>query len=153
MSVQVALLRAVNVGGNGKLPMAELRALATKIGLKECRSLLQAAISSSTPVANAGPIGETVLEAACVEGIRLKTAIYVRTPAELDAVLARNPFPIEAREDPSHLVVLFMREAPAAECFQGAAGRHQRPRDRPRRRPPRLVTYPDGIGQVETHRS
>ena len=35
--IQAALLRAVNVGGNAKVPMADLRAMAEKIGLKNAR--------------------------------------------------------------------------------------------------------------------
>ncbi|MFX5705904.1 DUF1697 domain-containing protein, partial [Acinetobacter baumannii] len=33
MTTYVAFLRAVNVGGTGKLPMAELRAMCESIGL------------------------------------------------------------------------------------------------------------------------
>jgi hypothetical protein len=38
MQQLVFLLRAVNVGGNGKLPMADLRAMAEACGLREART-------------------------------------------------------------------------------------------------------------------
>ncbi len=46
MSTYVALLRAVNVGGANKLPMADLRALATTLGLEIRARCCRVAISS-----------------------------------------------------------------------------------------------------------
>ena len=40
MTAYVALLRAVNVGGIGKLPMAELRAMAQKAGFANPRTYI-----------------------------------------------------------------------------------------------------------------
>jgi uncharacterized protein (DUF1697 family) len=39
MTSYVALLRAVNVGGTGKLPMTELRAMCEGCGFKDVRNL------------------------------------------------------------------------------------------------------------------
>ena len=118
MSLQAALLRAVNVGGTGKVPMAELRVLAESLGLKNVRSLLH----SGNLVFEAGvksPSASTrLLEAACLKSFDLKTDIYVRTPAEIAAVLMRNPFPKEAEHDPSRLQVLFLRDAPEPKAFK-----------------------------------
>ena len=41
MVVMVALLRGINVGGAGTLPMAELREIATAIDLGQVRSYIQ----------------------------------------------------------------------------------------------------------------
>lgn len=146
MSVQCALLRAVNVGGHAKLPMSDLRALADSIGLKNARTLLQ----SGNLVFDAGgrspAASEKLLEGACAKAFGFTTDIYVRTPAEIDAVLARNPFPKEAGNDPGRLVVLFTRDAPAANTFKALQaaikgreivrgdGRHA------------YIVYPDGLG-------
>ena len=40
MTKYVALLRAVNVGGTGKLPMAELRAMCESIGFAKVRTYI-----------------------------------------------------------------------------------------------------------------
>jgi uncharacterized protein (DUF1697 family) len=120
--IQIALLRAVNVGGNAKVPMAELRAMAEKIGLKNARTL----IASGNLVFDAGSRRpaecEKLLEAACAKTFGLKTGIYVRTHADLEKVVARNPFPQEAKDDPGCLVVLFMRTKPAAIAFKELQG-------------------------------
>jgi len=144
--IQAALLRAVNVGGNAKVPMADLRAMAEKIGLKNARTLLASGnlifyAGSRTPAA-----GEELLEAACARTFGLKTEIYVRTHAELEKILGRNPFKNEAKDDPSHLLVLFMREAPAAKAFttlqDWIKGREQVRGDGKHA----YIVYPDGIG-------
>jgi uncharacterized protein (DUF1697 family) len=117
VSTQVALLRAVNVGGTGKMPMADLRAAAQNAGLKNVRSLLQ----SGNLVFDAGSRSpgatENLLEAVCAKAFGIQTEVYVRTPAELAAIVARNPFTAEARSAPSYLHVLFMRGVPPASAF------------------------------------
>jgi uncharacterized protein (DUF1697 family) len=146
MSVQVALLRAVNVGGTGKVSMAELRDAAQTAGLKNVRSLLQ----SGNLLFDAGPktpaAVEKALEAVCAKTFGIETSIYVRTAAEIAATVARNPFAKEAKDDPARLHVLFMREAPDKASFvalQAAIkgrelvlgdGRHA------------YIVYPDGAG-------
>lgn len=118
MSAQAALLRAVNVGGTGKVPMAELRALAEGIGLKNPRTLLQSGnlvfeAGSKSPAAT-----RKLLEEACAKRFGLKTGIQIRTATEIAAVVTRNPFAKEARDDPARLHVLFMSDAPEVKAFK-----------------------------------
>ena len=146
MSVQAALLRAVNVGGTGLVAMADLRAEAEKIGLKNARTLLQSGnlvfeAGSKSPAAV-----EKLLEAACAKAFNLTNGIYVRTASEIDAVLARNPFAKEAKDDPGHLHVLFMREAAPAAAFkalQAAIKGRERVHGDDRHA---YIVYPDGAG-------
>lgn len=146
MSLQIALLRAVNVGGTGKVPMAELRAAAEKAGLKSVRSLL----ASGNLVFDAGAktpgATEKLLEGLCDKTFGHKPDIYVRTPEELDALIAANPFAKEAKAAPNHMHVVFMREAVAPASFAAlkaaikgpervkGSGRHA------------YMVYPDGMG-------
>ena len=41
MTVGIALLRGINVGGSGKLPMAELRAIMEKLGARAIETYIQ----------------------------------------------------------------------------------------------------------------
>jgi uncharacterized protein (DUF1697 family) len=146
MSIQAALLRAVNVGGTAKVPMAELRALCEGLGLKHVRSLLHSGnlvfdAGSKSPAAS-----EKLLQAGCAKTFSLATDIYVRTPGEIEAVLARNPFPAEARDDPGHLHVLFLRAAPDPKAFktlQAAIKGRETVRGAGREA---YIVYPDGAG-------
>jgi uncharacterized protein (DUF1697 family) len=88
----VALLRAVNVGGTGALPMAELRAIGEACGFANVR----------TYIASGNLLFESHLDEAEIKGmLEAKLAAYagktvevfVRNSTELDTIAAANPFP------------------------------------------------------------
>lgn len=103
MPVFIVLLRAVNVGGTGKLPMAELKAMC----MAEGYSGVQTYIASGNVIFEAGAPAEKVK--AALE-TRLKTyaakpvGVIVRTAKEMAAVLGANPFPKAA---PNRTVTIF----------------------------------------------
>jgi uncharacterized protein (DUF1697 family) len=112
MTSYAAFLRAVNIGPHNKVPMSDLRSLLTKLGMKDAQTLLQSgnAVFRTDLV---GPVEiEQKLEGGCTRHLKVTTEFFVRTLQELEAVIASNPFPKEAEEDPSHLLVLFMKDAP-----------------------------------------
>ena len=113
MALTIALLRAVNVGGR-KVVMADLRALITALGFGDARTLLQ----SGNLVFDAGRRPalelEATLEAATRERFGFSTDYLVRTADEWTRIIAANPFPDIARDDPSHLLVMALKPAPAA---------------------------------------
>lgn len=147
MTLQTALFRAINVGGTGKVPMADLRTAAEKAGFGQVRTLLQTGnlvfdAGGKTPAAN-----EKRLEALCEKSFKLTTDVYIRTPKDIDALVSGNPFRKEAKDDPSHLVILFMRDAPKAEQLKALrAAIKGRERIECDGRDAYLV-YPDGIGE------
>lgn len=106
------MLRAVNVGGTGKLPMAELRTLLAGLGYEAPQTLL----ASGNAVFGTDAAAEAVeqrLEDALKAQFGFATDVFVRDRAELLAVMAANPFTDFAREQPSRLMVAFLRgEAP-----------------------------------------
>ncbi len=114
MPRQVALLRGVNLGKR-KLIMSELRALVEGAGYANVQTLL----ASGNLILDAKEKGdklEAKLEELILEGLGLNTDVFVRTGAELEAIIAANPFKAFARAQPTFLVVVFMRErASAAE--------------------------------------
>ncbi len=104
---QAALLRGVNLGKR-KVIMSELRALCEGAGYSGVQTLL----ASGNLVLDARAKGaklESALEALIQQGLGLKTDVFVRTSAQLDAVIAANPFKSFARTQPSFLIVAFMR--------------------------------------------
>jgi uncharacterized protein (DUF1697 family) len=103
----VALLRGVNLGKR-QVVMADLRAVCEAAGFTDVRTLL-----ASGNVLLQSKLGgaklEATLENVIQEGLGLKTDVYVRTGAELDAVMAANPFKTFAKDNPAFLVGYFMR--------------------------------------------
>jgi uncharacterized protein (DUF1697 family) len=105
--LQVALLRGVNLGKR-KLIMSELRALCEGAGFRDVCTLL----ASGNLVLRAKERGaklEAKLEEVILDGLGMKTDVFVRTGAELDAVIAANPFKAFVKTHASFLLVNFMR--------------------------------------------
>jgi uncharacterized protein (DUF1697 family) len=147
MPVFVGLVRAVNLAGKNTLSMSDLRELMAGLGMRDARTLLQSGnVVFRCDIRSAARV-EKMLEDSVERRLGLKTDFFVRTAEEMNAVVSDNPFPREAKQDPGHLVVGFLREAPdraAVTALQkaivgrevaSAVGRHA------------YVVYPDGIGR------
>jgi uncharacterized protein (DUF1697 family) len=144
--VHVALLRAVNLAAKNMVAMSDLRAMAEGLGFREARTLLQ----SGNLVFDSKPTGarlEGLLEATAKERLGLDTDFFVRTAKEWQALVAANPFPAEAKSDPSHLVLLCLKQAPGREALgslrQAIKGRERVETDGRQA----YAVYPDGIGR------
>lgn len=119
MTSFVALLRAVNVGGTGRLPMADLKAICEAAGFQSVR----------TYIASGNVIFESNLkEKAIKKDLEARLLVYagkpvgvmVRTASEMSEVLSRNPFP----HRPAKLTVaIFLDAAPPADALDGLKGR------------------------------
>lgn len=145
MSAYIALLRAVNVGG-AKVAMADLRAMAEGIGLGRPRTLLNSG-NLVFEADGSAPALEAKLEAAIEARFGGKVPVMVRPAEAWDALVAGNPYPDEARDDPSHLLVMPLKAMPAdgAEAALNAAIK-----GRERARvigDAAWLVYPDGIGE------
>jgi len=117
MPNRIALLRAVNVGGTGKLAMADLKAMLVKIGFADARTLLQSGNVVFTSDRKPDAL-EKLLEAETAKRMKVATEYFVRTAKEWDGVVATNPFPREAKDDPGRLVVLVTKAAPTAAAVK-----------------------------------
>ena len=119
MAVFIALLRAVNVGGTGKLPMADFKAICEKAGCAKVRTYIasgNAVFESRRPEANVKAVLEARLEKYAGKPVR----VLVRTRAEMTAVLKANPFPDAAA---NRTVAIFLDEPPPADTIDHIAGR------------------------------
>lgn len=113
MPTAIVLLRAVNVGGTSKLPMATLKATLESLGCGDVRTLL-ASGNAVVTTKKKGPALEEALEKALAASHGLTTDVMVRTPAEWSAALAKNPMRDIAEADPSRFVVVAFKVAPSS---------------------------------------
>ena len=118
MTVQVALLRAVNVGGSPPVSMGDLRRVVQHLGGRDPRTHLTTGNVVFDLDGPGGPTLERRLERELRRRLDLPTAAIVRTGTELAEALDRNPFPNEAERDPAHLVLVFLKEAPPPESVR-----------------------------------
>jgi uncharacterized protein (DUF1697 family) len=147
MTTYVALLRAVNLAGLNRVSMSDLRDLLAALGMPEAKTLLQSGNVVFRSSVSAAEKVERLLEDGAAKRLDLSTDFFVRSAAELNGVIAANPFPEEAKKDPSHLLVTFLKAAPARAAvaeLQAAIKGREVVRAKGREA---FITYPDGIGR------
>jgi len=115
----VALLRAVNVGGTGKLPMSDLKAFCEELGFGAVRTFI-----ASGNVVFTSRKSEAAIKAALEKQLATyagkPVGVLVRSAAEMAQVLSDNPFPKAA---PNRVMALFLDRAPPADTLAGLRGR------------------------------
>lgn len=120
MTPYIALLRAVNVGGTGKLPMAELRAMCEDAGFRRVRTYIASGNvvfdSDRTPAQV-----KAALEKRLAAYPGKPVGVVVRRRDELARVLAAQPF---AGAAPNRVVVIFLDDPPPADTLETL--RHRR---------------------------
>ena len=87
----VALLRAVNVGGTGKLPMTELKSICEAAGFKSVKTYIASGNVVFQSTKSEAQV-KAALEAALTTYAGKPVAVMVRTATEMAATLAANPF-------------------------------------------------------------
>jgi uncharacterized protein (DUF1697 family) len=119
MARYVALLRAVNLGGSSQVSMGDLRERLAESGFSHVRTLLQ----SGNVVFETGGGQRNAIERRVEEVISRSfarpTHAFVRTAPEWEKLIANNPFPRQAAEDPGRMTLLLLKETPAAAAWQG----------------------------------
>jgi uncharacterized protein (DUF1697 family) len=141
MPAFIVLLRAVNVGGKGKLPMADLKRLCEKAGFRNVRTY----IASGNVVAErdgAEAKAKAGLEAELQAYAGKPVGLIVRTAAEMAKVVANNPFPDRSA---SRTAAIFLDHAPPADALKEVKGQANEELRLGARKI--YVHYPDGIGR------
>ncbi|WP_428151522.1 DUF1697 domain-containing protein [Brevundimonas sp.] len=127
MTHRVILFRGMNTGGV-RAPVGEQREMAEAMGLANPRTL-QASGNLVVESAMATDALEAAIEAEMARRFGVKIAAMVRTPEQWAALIAANPFPQEAADQPSRVVAMVMKdgikpgalEAVQALCRDGEA--------------------------------
>jgi uncharacterized protein (DUF1697 family) len=108
------MLRGVNVGGNNRIKMEELRALYESLGLLAVQTYVQSGnVVFKTNDPNLAPLPKRI-EDSIQRKCGFRPGVVLRTPPEMRAVIAKNPFADRPGIDPSKLLVTFLHEAPDA---------------------------------------
>jgi uncharacterized protein (DUF1697 family) len=147
MTTYVALLRGINIAGHNKVAMSDLLGLLSDLGFLSPRSLLQSGNLVFRTDRRSTPQLERVLEVEAEKRLALGTAFFVRSAREWEAILAHNPFRREAVDDPSHLAVQFLKDAPPSarvRALQAAIAGREVVKAHGREV---YVVYPDGFGE------
>jgi uncharacterized protein (DUF1697 family) len=92
--------------------MSDLRDLAGRMGFENPRTLLQSGNLVFSGKSQKTDNLENVLEKESKKRFSHEIRFVVRTAAEWESLISRNPFPGKAKTDPGHFVVMCFKEAP-----------------------------------------
>jgi len=115
----IALLRGINVGGQKKMKMLDLRAMCEKIGLKEVQTYIQSGnIIFESPEKDT-VILEKALKGEIQESFGFDVPVMVMKQAYLQQVVENNPFLEKNAElDTKLLHVTFLAEKPTTSLVK-----------------------------------
>jgi uncharacterized protein (DUF1697 family) len=147
MAVFIAMLRGVNVGGHQKLNMEALRALGTGLGLQDVRSYIQSGnLVFRDDRADPGELVHRLQSA--IEGkFGFKPGVVLRTAAELQKVVAKNPFAGRDGIEPGRLLVLFLAEKPSPQACAQILALPSEPEEHVIHGHELYVYYPNGMAR------
>ena len=95
----IALIRGINVGGNKKLSMADLKSACESLGYTNVRTLL----NSGNVVFEAKKAKAADIEKA----LPIEARVILRTSEELARAIARNPL----KGEPNRVMIMFLERA------------------------------------------
>ncbi|WP_052890340.1 DUF1697 domain-containing protein [Thermogemmatispora carboxidivorans] len=115
MTTYVAFFRALNVGGRGMVSMPALKAMHESLGLRAVSTYIQTGnVLFSADESDARMLA-CQIEERFLQEFGFASRVALRSAADLEEVIAANPFPSEAEQAPERLVVLFLVATPMAE--------------------------------------
>jgi uncharacterized protein (DUF1697 family) len=116
MPVLISMLRAVNVGGHGKIKMDALRVLYASLKFESPQTYLQSGnVIFKTSEHDLDAIARR-LHSAIEKKFQCKTDIMLRTAADFRAIIKKNPFAKRAEVEPGKLVVFFLAADPGNDA-------------------------------------
>ena len=120
MTKFVAFLRAVNVGGTGRLPMNDLRKMCNELGLADVQTYIASGNLTFGSDESKASI-KTALEDKLRDYMGKDVGVVVRTASELRATLNENPFP---DRDPKFTVAIFLDRKPPKDALEMVTGQN-----------------------------
>ncbi|HEY2468452.1 MAG TPA: DUF1697 domain-containing protein [Terracidiphilus sp.] len=132
MPTYVILLRAVNVGGYGKVSMAEFRKMLTDLGFTRVETYIQSGNAVVDAKGSAAKVAQAVADG-FKEMMGASPGVVVRTHEQLERVVKENPFAAEAAAEGAKVHVAFLAGPAAAEAraaLERIVQRYPKRRDR-----------------------
>jgi uncharacterized protein (DUF1697 family) len=147
MTVMIAMLRGVNVGGHNIIKMDALRALCESLGLRGVQTYVQSGnivfkTPERDPLRVAGKIQKGI-----EKQFGFNPHVIVRSAPELRDVIARNPFAKRRGIDPRKLLVSFLAVDPGAEIRAAVLAIKTEPEELRMDGRELYIYFPNGMGR------
>jgi len=116
MPVYTSLLRGINVGGNKTVKMALLKELYESLGFKNVKTLLNSGNAVFESKESEAKL-EKIIETGILKKFGFEVGVVVIGSMYLKKVIEANPFKKEQKKDPSHLLMMFLKDHPNQKTF------------------------------------
>lgn len=147
MQAIIAMLRGVNVGAHNRIGMEALRALCGSLGFEGAQTYVQ----SGNVVFRSKERNLTALakrfEDAFEKTFGFRAALVVRTAAEMQKVVAKNPFAARKDIEPGKFHVIFLTEDLSPEARKQLEAAEAGPEEIKAHAREVFVYYPNGMGR------
>ncbi|MFD5023109.1 DUF1697 domain-containing protein [Paenibacillus sp. NPDC058367] len=130
MTTYIALLRGINVGGNKIIKMLDLKAMFQTLGFENVRTYIQSGNVVFESDEGSESLLTGVIERKIHEVFGFEVSVIIRTLAEMENVIANDPFQLSEPEEFKRWYVTFLPVEPSAEALD------------------KLRTYEDGTDKV-----
>jgi uncharacterized protein (DUF1697 family) len=114
MKIFIALLRGINVSGQKKIKMSELKALLEEIGFQNVETYIQSGNAIFSSKEKSSKKLEEKISSIIKTKFGFDVQVIVLTPDEIEYVLKTNPF-IKKKKDIEKLYVTFLAKSPSDE--------------------------------------
>ena len=141
----IVLLRGINVGGNNMIKMADLRRVLEAGGFTEVKTLLQSGNVVVTSDLEPRDVEKKISHILATD-LNKTVDVFALDTGTWRRLIEANPFPHEAVDDPSHLVLIVSRQAPSAEAVDAVRSANSGPERFELAQGCLYVFYPEGIG-------
>jgi uncharacterized protein (DUF1697 family) len=146
MPVYVSLFRGINVGGNHQVKMAELKALYEALGLTGAQPYIQSGnVVFTSDEADAESLRERI-EESFARRFGFRSQVYLRTSAELQQIIERNPYHRQPGKESKWVVVTFLPTGTDPADWEGAIRTYPGPEEVVLLGDELHLYYPNSIG-------
>ncbi len=121
MPNMISLLRGINVGGNKRVPMADLKRLYESLDFTQVQTLLQSGNAVFTTDQTDIPALTRLIEDGIQRTFGFEVRIMLRTPEQWRTLMHAHPYSAAQMEAPDKILVLFLADAPAPEGMAAVA--------------------------------
>jgi uncharacterized protein (DUF1697 family) len=147
MAVYISLLRGINVGGNKRIKMADLKVLYEVLGFSGAQTLLQSGnVVFESATAEPEQIAAQI-EAGIVQRYGFESKIIIRTCDQLRAVVENHPFSADQLAEPSKILLTFLQREPESAAVQNLIEAHTGSEMIYSNGRELYLYYPDGMGR------
>ena len=147
MTTFVSLFRGINVGGHQTIGMDELKDLHLSLGLKDVVTYIRTGnVIFTSDEADLAQLTKQI-ENGFAQKFGFHVNVMVRTSAELQEIIANNPFQNQPLKESKWVVVLFLSSRPERTALEELQRTYVGPEELCLIGQELYIYYPNGIGR------